>query len=56
MKDELNCSNNGGGVAYLVQSVAIHFNLIVYTKKNCKTFLYTIKGKKPILLTYKIGL
>ena len=29
MKDELNYSYNGGGVAYLLQSVAIHFNLIV---------------------------
>ena len=29
MKDELNCSYDGGGVAYLLQSVAIHFNLIV---------------------------
>ena len=27
MKDELNCSHNGGGVVYLLQSVAIHFNL-----------------------------
>ena len=26
MKDELNCSPNGGGDAYLLQSVAIHFN------------------------------
>ena len=26
MKDELNCSYNGGGDAYLLQSVAIHFN------------------------------
>ena len=25
MKDELNCSHNGGGVADLLQSVAIHF-------------------------------
>ena len=29
MKDELNCSHNGGGVVYLLQSVAIHFNLTV---------------------------
>ena len=29
MKDELNCSLNSGGVAYLLQSVAIHFNVIV---------------------------
>ena len=29
MKDELNCSYNGGGVVYLLQSVAIHFNLTV---------------------------
>ena len=26
MKDELNCSYIGGGDAYLLQSVAIHFN------------------------------
>ena len=26
LKDELNCSYNGGGDAYLLQSVAIHFN------------------------------
>ena len=26
MKDELNCSYNGGGDAYLLQSVAIHFS------------------------------
>ena len=29
MKDELNCSHNGGGVVYLLQSVAIHINLTV---------------------------
>ena len=27
MKDELVCSDNGGGVAYILQSVATHFNL-----------------------------
>ena len=27
LKDELNCSYNGGGVAYLLQSIAILFNL-----------------------------
>ena len=32
MKDELNCSYIGGGVAYLMQSVAIHFNLTVVRK------------------------
>ena len=26
MKDELNCSYNGGGDSYLLQSVSIHFN------------------------------
>ena len=26
MKDELNCSYNGGGDAYILQNVAIHFN------------------------------
>ena len=29
MKDELNFSYNGGGDAYLLQSVAINFNLTV---------------------------
>ena len=29
MKDEINCFHNGGGVAYLLQIVAIHFNLTV---------------------------
>ena len=31
MKDELNCSHNGGVVAYLLQSDAILFNLTVGT-------------------------
>ena len=31
MKDEIKCAQNGGGVVYLLQSVAIHFNLTVYT-------------------------
>ena len=31
--DELNCSYNGGGVVYLLQSVAIHFNLLQYRFK-----------------------
>ena len=29
MKDELNFFYDGGGVAYLLKSVAIHFNLTV---------------------------
>ena len=29
LKDELDCSHNGGGVVYLLQSGAIHFNLTV---------------------------
>ena len=29
MKDEINFSHNGGGVVYLLQSVAINFNLTV---------------------------
>ena len=33
MKDELNFSYNGGGDAYLLQSVAIHFNHTVAEKK-----------------------
>ena len=32
MKDEINFSHNGGVVVYLLQSVAIHFNLTVLTK------------------------
>ena len=30
MKDDINCSYNDGGDAYLLQSVAIHFNHTVY--------------------------
>ena len=36
MKDELNCSHNGGGVVYLLQSVAIHFNLTVQNYKKMR--------------------
>ena len=36
MKDELNCSYNGGGDAYLLQSVAIHFNHTVVKLRTCK--------------------
>ena len=32
MKDELNYPHNGGGDAYLLQSVAIHFN---HTVASC---------------------
>ena len=32
MKDEINFCHNGGVVVYLLQSVAIHFNLTVLTK------------------------
>ena len=44
MKDELNLSYNGGVVAYLPQSVAIHFFLTLGKYKYI-----TIKGsfKKP---------
>ena len=35
MKDEINWSHNGGGVAYLLQSFAIHFNLTVSSVKCC---------------------
>ena len=34
MKDELYYSYNVGGVAYLMQSIAIHFNLIVYQTRQ----------------------
>ena len=34
MKDELNFSYNGGGDAYLLQSVAIHFNHTVAENKK----------------------
>ena len=36
MKDELNCSYNGRGDAYLLQSVAIHFNHTVYLWRRYK--------------------
>ena len=29
MKDDINCHYNGGGDTYLLQSLAIHFNLTV---------------------------
>ena len=32
MKDEINCFYYGGGIAYLLQSVAIHFNLTASKK------------------------
>ena len=34
MKDELNFSHNDGGDAYLLQSVAIHFNHTVESKSK----------------------
>ena len=34
MKDELNFSYNGGGDAYILQSVAIHFKHTVAKKKG----------------------
>ena len=34
MEDGLNCLHNGGVDAYLLQSVAIHFNHIVYSTKT----------------------
>ena len=39
MKDEINCSYNGGGGAYPLQSVAIHFNHTV--EKLCGRFFRT---------------
>ena len=51
MKDELNCSHNGGQVAYLLQSVAIHFNLTVYTKRFFAKRFYIHKKKEKIIFT-----
>ena len=45
MKDELNCSYNGGGLEYLLQSVAIHFNITVIT-----TFATLIPNTGPCVL------
>ena len=39
MKDELNCSDNGGGDAYLLKSVAIHFNHTVRLQNFIPTSL-----------------
>ena len=36
MKDEINFSYNGGGDAYLLQSVVIHFNRTVHIEKKTK--------------------
>ena len=41
LKDEVNCSHNGGGVAYLLQILAIHFNhtvqyLLYEVSANCE--------------------
>ena len=46
LKDELNHSYNGGGVVYLLQSGAIHFNLTVATK----TAMYWKSYKKLSIL------
>ena len=34
LKDELNCSYNGGGDAYILQSVAIHFKHTVFKSEH----------------------
>ena len=46
MKDELNVSDNGGGDAHLLQSVAIHFILKLvkmnHFRKNAKPQIFWI--------------
>ena len=42
MKDELNCYYNGGVDAYLLQSVAMHFNHTVYTENFPIIFSFRI--------------
>ena len=51
MKDDVNFPHNGGGVVYLLQSVAIHLNLTVYTKVFFLqgVFMYTKSLKKSFL-------
>ena len=47
MKYELNCSYNGGGDAYLLQSVAIHFNHKVLEQR---LFLMVVLSKFALLI------
>ena len=44
MKDELNFPYNGGGDAYLLQSVSIHFNHTVVVQKQQFRRLFGIYG------------
>ena len=48
VKDELNCSHVGGGYAYLLQSVAIHFN---HTVDACSGNLHTFEAMLKISRT-----
>ena len=52
MKDEINCSYNGGGVVYLLQSGAIHFNLTVQTAMI--VLLISNFREKYVLLEYTL--
>ena len=53
MKDELNCSYNGEGVVYPMQSVANHLNLTVYRiLLNIQNMFLHILS--PFLRTFKI--
>ena len=49
MKDQLNCSYNGGGIVYLLKSVAIYFNLTV--RVICPDCVVTDNGEHPYIPT-----
>ena len=59
LKDGLNFSYNGGGVAYLLQSVAIHFKLKVFHRtgslKKRETGEFARSGEKWSFLTAPAG-
>ena len=55
MKDEINCYHNCGGVAYLLQIVAIHFNLTV-TQISSKIKMRIKKKKRKQLKNEEITL
>ena len=53
MKDELNFAYNGGGVAYLLQSVAIHFNLTVSFNIGSHTGMVRVRPYAYMFLKLK---
>ena len=52
MKDGLNLSHNGGGVAYLLQSIAILFNPTVYWWSRYKALTKCCYPFQPYNFTY----